>query len=140
MNQNKVGPPTALILTMLLGVVGISVQENTLISSRPSTTKDFSYSYPDIENVDARLWQDPLIAIEIDIKESEKALKKDKLAKIEADIRKLKNAQTTKSKKNINININIKNIKRCQGCQGQSKFVPVWRSKSVPLGLKNIGY
>jgi hypothetical protein len=25
-------------------------------------------------------------------------------------------------------------------CQGQSKFVPVWRSKSVPLGLKNIGY
>jgi hypothetical protein len=26
------------------------------------------------------------------------------------------------------------------GCQGQSKFVPVWRSKSVPLGLKNIGY
>ncbi len=23
-------------------------------------------------------------------------------------------------------------------CQGQSKFVPVWRSKSVPLGLKNI--
>jgi hypothetical protein len=25
-------------------------------------------------------------------------------------------------------------------CQGQSKNVPVWRSKSVPLGLKNIGY
>ncbi|MBT5470550.1 MAG: hypothetical protein HOK41_08085, partial [Nitrospina sp.] len=25
-----------------------------------------------------------------------------------------------------------------QECQGQSKFVPVWRSKSVPLGLKNI--
>ncbi len=25
-------------------------------------------------------------------------------------------------------------------CQGQSKFVPSWRSKSVPLGLKNIGY
>ncbi len=28
----------------------------------------------------------------------------------------------------------------CIECQGQSKFVPVWRSKSVPLGLKNIGY
>jgi hypothetical protein len=24
-------------------------------------------------------------------------------------------------------------------CQGQSKNVPAWRSKSVPLGLKNIG-
>ena len=23
-------------------------------------------------------------------------------------------------------------------CQGQSKIVPAWRSKSVPLGLKNI--
>ncbi|MFT4577691.1 MAG: monomeric isocitrate dehydrogenase [Nitrospinales bacterium] len=31
-------------------------------------------------------------------------------------------------------------ISQFPDCQGQSKNVPVWRSKSVPLGLKNIGY
>jgi hypothetical protein len=34
----------------------------------------------------------------------------------------------------------VKKVRFSANCQGQSKFVPVWRSKSVPLGLKNIGY
>ncbi len=34
----------------------------------------------------------------------------------------------------------VKSTAKKELCQGQSKFVPSWRSKSVPLGLKNIGY
>jgi endonuclease YncB( thermonuclease family) len=38
------------------------------------------------------------------------------------------------------IDVGLEQIRRgLAWCQGQSKFVPVWRSKSVPLGLKNIG-
>lgn len=62
-NQNKSGAPTLVIMAFVMGVVGVAVQKEPLKSSRPATLKSFSSENTGLQDVDARLWQDPLLAI-----------------------------------------------------------------------------
>lgn len=62
-NQNNFGAPTAVIMAFVLGVVGVAMQKDPLKSARPAKLSNFSSENIGLQDVDARLWQDPLMAI-----------------------------------------------------------------------------
>ena len=73
-NQNNSGAPTLVIMAFLMGVAGVVVQSEYLKSARPPSFKSIVSHKVGMENVDARLWQDPLSAMNSDIKNQNKGL------------------------------------------------------------------
>ncbi len=71
-NQNRAGAPTAVIMAFLVGVFGLIFQNDSLKSSRPQHAKVFFTDYKDLEDVDSRLWEDPLMAIKTDSENDKK--------------------------------------------------------------------
>jgi hypothetical protein len=65
-SSDKEGPgiPTSGIIAVVLIVAGaIFVKQLPFIASRPETNEKFKYQFVQAQDVDARLWQDPFMAI-----------------------------------------------------------------------------